>query len=638
MIRPNIVTFFNSPNCGAFLQAFALGDALARMTGVSPRYVDTGARSVRKSNIDILKNVIKCRDFNLIEFERKKVDAFNRALADFEIVSSFNFGDKDLLVFGSDEIWNLSRNDVSSFPALWGSGISGGAARISYAPSSNGADYEKVSCSVDFSNSLKSFYSISCRDSVTAQSVEKLIKNKVEIVCDPTLLLDSEDYRNIAEPSNESDYLLVYSYGNKMTPSEISEIKAFAKSRGLKLISAGFSLPWCDCSVPAGPFEFLGLMDSASFVVTDTFHGTVFASIFHKQFASYARQNTKVNEYMRSYCLLNHAVGESKDLTSCLEQSDTFSDFDNCWIKMRERSQVYLQKAIDFCESNICDGLKAPQISIAKGTSLNRMTTFKMGGKVARMWEPIRGNNLAVLPRPRGIYRVISGGSNLLVSERTFIDVISMKKYDDTIQDLGGGKFKIGASVRIQKLISFLNENGYGGIEPLVSVPGMLGGLICMNASVPSASTCISDYLESVDVFDGERTFAMNKANCKFGYRSSIFQSGKFLILGATFRFPKQDLSISREAVNNRLSKCRQNQDNSAPNFGSVFSDCSLKAMTFIRKRGLSNGDITFSKKTNNWLLNNGGNFHEVCSVLDRAIFINKLFAKQAKLEVRIWR
>lgn len=638
MIKPNIVTFFNSPNCGAFLQAFALGDALARMTGVSPRYVETGARSVRKSKKDILKNVIKCGDFNLIEFERKKEDSFNRALADFEIVSTSNFDDNDLLVFGSDEIWNLSRKDVSSFPALWGSGISGGAARISYAPSSNGADYEKVSCSVDFSNSLKSFYSVSCRDSITAQSVEKLIKKKVEIVCDPTLLLDADDYRNIAEPSNKRDYLLVYSYGNKMTPLEISDIKAFAKSHGLSLISAGFSLPWCDCSVPAGPFEFLGLMDSASFVVTDTFHGTVFASIFHKQFASYARQNTKVNEYMRSYCLLNHAVSETKDLASCLEQSYTFSDFDNCWAEMRERSQTYLQKAIDFCESSICDDLKGPRISIAKGASLNRMTTFKMGGKVARMWEPIRGNNLAGLPRPRGVYRVISGGSNLLVSERTFIDVISMKKYDDTILDLGGGKFKIGASVRIQKLISFLNENGYGGIEPLVSIPGMLGGLICMNASVPSANTCISDYLESVDAFDGEQILSITKNDCKFGYRSSIFQNGHLLILGAVFRFPKQDVSISEGIIQNRLSKCRQNQDNSAPNFGSVFSSCSPKAMSTIRDRGLTVGAVSFSKKTNNWLLNNGGSFQDACSVLGKAMIINKLYAKRAKFEVRIWR
>lgn len=638
MIRPNIVTFFNSPNCGAFLQAFALGDVLARMTGVSPRYVDTGARSVQKNKIDILKNAIKCRDFNLFEFERRKADAFNRALVDFEVVSSSSFNDKDLLVFGSDEIWNLSRGDVSSYPALWGSGISGGAARISYAPSSNGANYEKAACSADFSNSLKSFYSISCRDSITAQSVEKLTNKKVEIVCDPTLLLDADDYRNFAEMPHFKDYMLVYSYGNKMTASEISDIKSFAKSHGLKLVSAGFSLPWCDCSVPAGPFEFLGLMDSARFVVTDTFHGTVFASIFHKKFASYARQNTKVIEYMRSYSLLNHAVSESRDLVCCLDQSDAFSGFDNCWIKMREHSLAYLQRAIDFCEPNISHSLSSQRISITRGTSLNRMTTFKMGGKVARMWEPTSECCLAGLPKPGGVYRVISGGSNLLASERTFADVISMKKFDDEILDLGGGKFRVGASVRIQKLISVLNENGYGGIESLVSVPGMLGGLICMNASVPSANTCISDYLESVDAFDGEKTLSISNNDCKFGYRSSIFQNGHLLILGAVFRFPKQDVSISEGIIQKRLFKCRQNQDNSAPNFGSVFSGCSPKAMSIIRNRGLTVGAVSFSKKTNNWLLNNGGSFQDACSVLDKAMIINKLFARRTKFEVRIWR
>ncbi len=348
MIRPNIVTLYNSPNCGAFLQAFALGDVLRTMTGCAPRYVETGARSPKLDFFSVLKKAVKNRDPRRFAFEDQKAAAFIAPLGDYEVVdANHKFTDNDLLVFGSDEIWNLGRANVAAYPALWGSGLEGGV-RVSYAPAANGADLAAASCADDFRKSLEAFSLLSARDPVTQSAVSKFTGREVELVCDPTLLLEAARYRELQHATDNESYLLVYSYGDKMTEADISVIRGFARSRGLKTVSGGFSLPWCDVCVPAGPFEFLGLMDKADYVVTDTFHGTVFASIYHKRYASFGRTNSKVVEFMRGYGLDDHMVSAERDLELCLECGG-FERFDACWSDIRKHSFDYLRRAVELC-------------------------------------------------------------------------------------------------------------------------------------------------------------------------------------------------------------------------------------------------------------------------------------------------
>lgn len=642
MVRANIVTLYNSPNCGAYLQAFALGDVLRDMTGFAPRYVETGARLPKRGISSTAKSIIKkvgitFADVRRWSFAADKTLNFARALSSYEVIGiDYPFKSNDLLVFGSDEIWNLDRPDIANYPALWGSGITGGV-RVSYAPSANGARLGSVSCAEDFRRSLADFSLISSRDCSTQEAVSELTSREVEVVCDPTLLMDVEKYRELQHDVDLHDYLLVYSYGKKMTDYDITAIRDFAGSKGLKVVSGGFNLPWCDVSLPIGPFELLGLMDNADYVVTDTFHGTVFASIYHKRFATYGRMNSKVIEFVMGYGLEDHMITEGRGLKECLERTDDFARFDACWKDAKRSSLDYLRRAVELCVSN--DNAEANNcINVEKGVDLAPLTTFRMGGKAARFWKPKRGDDLCALPKGKSGYRVISAGSNLLVSERTFTDVVSMREFDDSIEGLGGGEYRVGASVRVQRLISKVNADGYGGIEAFVSVPAMVGGMICMNASVPSAKSCISDYLLSVEVFDGEKVVEVPKSDCAFGYRTSAFQDGHALVLGACFRFPKQDPVVSAAKVDARRKHVKQTQDKSAPNFGSVFCVSSARAMRLIRKKGLAVGGVGFSRKTGNWILNNGGSFADAIAVLGKAKRINGMFGTRAKLEVRVWK
>jgi UDP-N-acetylmuramate dehydrogenase len=211
-----------------------------------------------------------------------------------------------------------------------------------------------------------------------------------------------------------------------------------------------------------------------------------------------------------------------------------------------------------------------------------------------------------------------------------------MGEYDNEINGFGSGIYRVGCSVRIQRLISVVNADGYGDIEELVSVPGMIGGLVCMNASIPSAKCCISDHLTSVEAFDGESIINLTRDDCHFGYRSSRFQKGKEIILSATFEFPEQDREVSARRVKARRVRIKEHQDNSLPNFGSVFSYKSTRIMRLVRHLGIGKGKSHFSKKTDNWLCC-GGSFSDSLKAIQRVEHLHRLLGRRCEREVVVW-
>lgn len=267
------------------------------------------------------------------------------------------------------------------------------------------------------------------------------------------------------------------------------------------------------------------------------------------------------------------------------------------------------------------------------------MTTIRIGGITARLWCPENDSDLKLCPRqPDGTYRVISGGSNLLISDlRTYDNIIYMGLFDKSIQAMGHGRYRVGSSVRIQNLIRRINDDGYGGIEELYSIPAMVGGLICMNASVPSSDTCISRYLESVEVFDGSRVSRYSKDECGFAYRRSRFQNGRMIILSAIFAFPSQEIDVSKARIKERIQKVKTSQDHSHPNFGTVFRACDSRIMRAIRRFHIHKGGASFSAKTANWILSNQASFSEVVACIKLVSTLHRLLFRKCELEVVIW-
>ncbi len=267
---------------------------------------------------------------------------------------------------------------------------------------------------------------------------------------------------------------------------------------------------------------------------------------------------------------------------------------------------------------------------------LSLMTTARTGCTVARLHIPHEGDDLTLLPSAGGHYLVISNGSNVLATDsRDLGDVIWMGEYDKTILRLSPGVYRVGCSVMAQTLIREVNADGYGDIEELISVPGMLGGLVCMNASIPNRA-CISDHLLSVEAFDGRRFVTLDRDECGFGYRESRFQDGTWIILAATFEFPAQEPSISKKRVDARRARVKELHDHSAPCFGTVFRKSSGFIMRLARRFRIGKGKSRFSHKTGNWLCC-GGSFLDSLTAIRRVERLHRLAGKACDREVVVW-
>lgn len=283
-------------------------------------------------------------------------------------------------------------------------------------------------------------------------------------------------------------------------------------------------------------------------------------------------------------------------------------------------------------------------MEVKQNELLSKYTTFRMGGVAKEMFFPEDTNDLGKLfnDNSEAFDYVIGGGSNLLINDKKeYEKVICLRKLNNQVEYLGKGRYYIGASIRLQKAIKEINKDGYGGIEYLYSVPGLVGGAIYMNAGRGAQyNKSISDYIVSVDIFINGNIKKMPREECGFKYRHSIFQTmPRVIILGAEFLFPEISQEEAQKRIEERLDLCRKVQDMSAPNFGTVFCHSNRYIMRIVRKIGMGYKDgCSFSRKTQSWMLKGeNGSFEQAINLLNRVEKIHFILGLRIEREVKVW-
>lgn len=154
---------------------------------------------------------------------------------------------------------------------------------------------------------LNNFNAIALRECDKLGLVKSLFDKPLYKVIDPTLLLNTSDYNAIVEDCNEEEpYLLLYSRRHNEMMQEYAE--EYALEHNLKLIEISLNARNAEhhtMRYDAGVEEFLGLVKNASMVVTNSFHGMIFAVQFRREFAIFSRQlcNTKIDELLELFDL-----------------------------------------------------------------------------------------------------------------------------------------------------------------------------------------------------------------------------------------------------------------------------------------------------------------------------------------------
>ncbi len=345
-MKCGIVTVYNSENCGSFLQAYALSRALQKL-GHESVFIrqQFGGHSASKRNflIKLIKTVLKGNIPGAKRLVARRA-AFRRATDSFLTVVDEKTA-LDAYFLGSDVIWDVTvplfRNH---YPFFFGTQFQNGRV-ISYAPAVGFAKAEDIKNCDFIAGALKEMKAVSVRDKTSKALVQPYCDKEIEVVCDPTYLLDRSDYEQIAKPVDLKDFLFLYAYG-KMPADYKEAIRAFAKKKGLKIVTFGNLNPWCDVSLPYDPLTFLSIYAQAEYILTNTFHGTVFATIYEKRFAVLKNDKPKILDLLDTCGMADKMTGKAADVETVLESEFRYDVTRANIAKEREHAMQYLNQAL----------------------------------------------------------------------------------------------------------------------------------------------------------------------------------------------------------------------------------------------------------------------------------------------------
>lgn len=359
------ITWITYTNYGTFLQAFALQQVLKQL-GFNSALIDdsryVGAIVSMKGRLLSLLSSIYHRTY----FKNKRQKKLYRSFADSFLTIDRNWIDyKDLnnryntFICGSDQIWSpLLPNHHDGF--YFASFASESAKNIAYAPSLGSKTYSAEYATLT-SKWISKFSFLSARESSGAKILSEISgKNDVATVIDPTLLLPSKDWIEFEKKNTTTSsklqcrpYLLTYFLTRNSKYFDAA--KRIAKEKGLLLVSLN-SLPNLhndfDVVLECGPMEFLSAIANAHYVITDSFHGTIFAIHFHRPFLTFKRfatnaansQNARVENLFEKLEIKDNFLGEDDPLR--LPQQPNWKRISELLDIERSHSLNYLKSAL----------------------------------------------------------------------------------------------------------------------------------------------------------------------------------------------------------------------------------------------------------------------------------------------------
>lgn len=379
-MKVGIITFHASHNCGSMLQAFALTTVLKQMN-IPCEIIDfanEGSRAMYNSipPIHPFKRGVRGRFskwwktlpyVSLLDKQKEfYIDFMTRflPLTKTEYKSNADLQkahfDYTHYICGSDQVWNISCGDADDSYFL--NFVKGGAHKIAYACSLGANVIKDKAKDVNvYKNYLSTFDALSVREKNAVKQIEDLSGKHVELLVDPTLLLNQFDYEkllNVGERLIKEDYIFYYAFN--YTTEVNDTVMEISKRYGLPvyIIDArawgpqGKRKEGLRLFDKSGPVVFLNLMKYAKLSLTTSFHGTVFSVIFGKPFwfinsSMHNSMDDRASSLLEMLGLSDHLI-YGNDLLCNRDVFETI-DYASCY----ERIEQEKKKAIDYLKNNL---------------------------------------------------------------------------------------------------------------------------------------------------------------------------------------------------------------------------------------------------------------------------------------------
>ena len=131
------------------------------------------------------------------------------------------------------------------------------------------------------------------------------------------------------------------------------EIRDFAVKHGLKIVCGTFRnvTTVADVYIVNSPNSFMSYILDASYVITDTFHGTLFSINFHKNLVVVDRNKNKVNEVLDRFYLTNRLIASDGNIGSILSMTIDYDSMDSAISDYRDHSLSYLKRSLNMSKN-----------------------------------------------------------------------------------------------------------------------------------------------------------------------------------------------------------------------------------------------------------------------------------------------
>lgn len=350
-----IITFQCCPNYGAMLQAYALQEYLKTLS-LDVEILDYRPKSLTKQYVYIntysLASIIMSI-WSLASYYRKR-RAFKRFEQYLNLTGKTYYSKNnidmqyiDYCFLGSDQIWNPEI--TSGFdPVYFGNvNLSDSSKIIAYAASIGKKSFTSEEVG-KFKTLITKIHRIAMREDEAQDLVLRTTGKKTSLVVDPTILAGVECFRKFINKVKFSKYVLVYRLSSDLKIIDVAN--EVANRKGLKVIEIsglrkGIRNPKHKVIYDAGVEDYLSLLFYADYVVTDSFHGTVFSVLFHKQFITipHKTRGGRMKSLLSKVNLLDRI--SSKVTDDLLDKIENWNDVDMRLDEERAFSQTYIKNS-----------------------------------------------------------------------------------------------------------------------------------------------------------------------------------------------------------------------------------------------------------------------------------------------------
>ena len=382
-MRVGIMTMYHGNfNFGGQLQALALQHAVESF-GYDCKVIDFAAainafalRKIVHVSFDILSKKTKQKAMYWIKnktdkdfhkncaLRKKRFRNFMERIPHTDFCTSVTIRDLfinefDACIVGSDQVWNPEW----WVPEYFLDFASERTKKIAYAASLGTGKLSETDGKY-LADQTKNFAAISLREQGAEKFLQKYISRPLTTTLDPTLLWNKSFWDTVAvKPDITEPYVVFYFPGGK-SESVLRICHMFCEQEGLKLVAFPHFQGKHDAAdekyshirdYSSGPAEFLGLIKHARYVMTGSFHATVFSIIFHKQFVSFRKEAEKSApaEILRNGSLLKSLGIEDRLVQhdwipqlSLLDKMVDYTATEKRLSELREESLSFLKNAL----------------------------------------------------------------------------------------------------------------------------------------------------------------------------------------------------------------------------------------------------------------------------------------------------